>query len=457
MDTSALNVTRTWFDEHLSEALDQLHHEGHSKWFAKSLLIPSVSLLAAFANYEGFGWYLSQPDGTTQLCLGLSREWQWDSPQGLTRMQRHTEALLREGLAEDTLVVGGLSFSPASRWSDWPGAYSALPMVQITQNGRDTRLSARLPLDGSQPPEYYRDKLDAVWQALAAAAPIAAIGQNPVSIMPRPSRKEWMERVREGAANIRAGRFEKVVLARALALTYERPLNIYAIVENLRAQNPEASTFAVRRHGSVFLGATPELLARVRDHHLEGMSLAGSASRGLTPEEDSRLAAEMKENPKIIHEHAVVRRHIQESLHHLTLSLDMPETPSLKRLPTVQHLHTPLEAELRADATIWSVIGSLHPTPAVAGYPVDIATHYIVEHGEPFPRGWYAGAIGWSTLGGDGQWMVSLRSGVVRGATVELYAGCGIMGDSVPEAELAESDWKFSTMLGALEIESELR
>ena len=456
MDTSALNLTRTQFDEHLRQALEHARQAGHREWFAKSLVIPPVALIDAFSKYQGFGWFLSQPDGVSQLGLGLVRDWQWNDGDGLERMEKHAQRLT-DGLPPEVLLVGGTGFSPASQWDGWPGVYLALPMAQVIQTPDGTLLTVTLWLDGEQqqPVEMYLRRLEPIWRALSSQIGHSGPAQTPTLIQSRPSRQEWMARIAEAAQDIRRGRLEKVVLARTLRISYSRAVNVGAVLENLRVQNPDAAVFALRRDGATFLGATPEILARVQQDLVETMSLAGSAPRGLTPEEDRRLAEAMQHDPKIAREHAVVRRHVQEALSGLTDTLIMPDTPDLKKLPSVQHLLTPIHGHLKPGAGIWSVVNKLHPTPAVSGYPVEAATDYIVSGGEPFARGWYAGAIGWTRLSGDAQWMVALRSGLIHRNQVDLYAGCGIMGDSDPASELLESDWKFNTMLSALEIEGE--
>lgn len=455
MDTSALNLTRTWFDEHLRVTRERVHRTGHREWFAKSLVIPPVPLIAAFAAYQGFGWYCAQPDGAAQLGLGIAREWQWSRSEGLLRMERHARALLAEGLPNTTQIIGGVAFSPDVLWPDWPAVYAAIPLVRVFTTDTETTLTVTLAIDPDEPWESYLEKLNPIWNALVAKDYPNASGQPPIRVVSRPSRESWMQEVARATNHIKSGDFIKVVLARALELRFAQPVNVPVVIDNLRVQNPEATVFALRRATAVFLGATPELLARVTDRTVESMSLAGSAPRGLNPQDDSRYADEMKGDAKNQREHAVVRQHVRDRLSHLTRSLDMPEPPDLKRLPTVQHLLTPVRAELNPDASIWAVVQQLHPTPAVAGYPVETATRYIVEQAEPFRRGWYAGSVGWSTLSGDGQWMVALRSALIHDRDVYLYAGCGIMRESDPAAELSESDWKFGTMLSALELEGD--
>ncbi len=453
MDTSALNLTRTWFDEHLREALERSRKTGHREWFAKSLSIPPISLINAFAGYPGFGWFFSTPEGRSQLGLGLSRDWRWQEGAKLERMESQARRLADAGLPPETLVVGGQAFSSGSAWADWPDIYIALPMVQWVQDKGQARLTVILPIQGDLPPEAYHQKLEPIWRALFGEEGTAHpwLGQ-PARIESVPSRQEWMQLVEQAARDIRQERLDKVVLARQLKLIYPRTVAVPVVLENLVSQNPDATVFALRHQNHVFLGATPEVLATVKAGVVETMCLAGSAPRGLTPEEDFRLADAMMHDAKIVEEHEVVKRHVRNAVQPHTSELAMPDEPGLKKLPSVQHLFTPVRGTLSRESSIWSVVSTLHPTPAVAGYPVASATQYLAHH-EPFSRGWYAGTIGWANLSGDGQWMVSLRSGLVHDTRVALYAGCGIMGDSDPESELRESDWKFNTMLSALEIE----
>ncbi len=451
MDTSALNLTRAWIDEHLREAQQRTRETGHGEWFAKSLAIPPISLLDAFARFSGFAWLFLDPHGEAQLGLGLVRDWQWKSSEYLERMETHISRLEAQGLPGDLMVVGGQGFDGSSAWSNWPQAYFALPAVQIRHTPNGTCLTVVQHLTPEQPLEFFQQKLEPVWQALFSA-PAPGRMPQPSAIRSIPDRQDWTSLVEEAAQNIRGQRMDKVVLARSLVLSYESPIPVAPVLENLENQNPEAIVFALKREHAVFLGASPELLVRARGAHVETMALAGSAPRGVTPEDDFKLAETMQRDPKTQREHAVVKQHVRRALEETTDQLDMPDVPDLKKLPSVQHLLTPIKAKLRDDSSLWPIISHLHPTPAVAGHPVDVATRYIREH-EPFNRGWYAGAVGWSTLSGEGHWIVSLRSGLIAEREAHLYAGCGIMGDSDPESELRESDWKFSTMLSALEIE----
>ena len=209
--------------------------------------------------------------------------------------------------------------------------------------------------------------------------------------------------------------------------------------------------FAARRGDACFLGATPERLARIEDRRVSVACLAGSGRRGATENDDAAAGAGLLADPKERSEHALVLGMILRALAPLCDDVRAPSEPVLMRMPNVQHLHTPVEATLRGDAGVLDLVARLHPTPAVGGVPAGAALDAIREH-EPFDRGWYAGPIGWLDAHGNGEFAVAIRSGLVRRAEARLYAGCGIVRDSVPEREWDESLMKLRPMLCALHL-----
>jgi isochorismate synthase len=191
-------------------------------------------------------------------------------------------------------------------------------------------------------------------------------------------------------------------------------------------------------------------LVRAAGGQVQVTCLAGSTARGATPEEDAQLGAALLASAKNRHEHAVVAAMLQEALAEQCVDVAMPAAPQLLKLPNVQHLYTPATARLAAGGRLLDLVARLHPTPAVGGTPRDAALAWIRAH-EGLDRGWYAAPVGWLDAAGDGEFAVALRSGLVDGATAHLFAGCGIMGDSDPAAEVAESRLKLRAMLTALE------
>jgi isochorismate synthase len=207
--------------------------------------------------------------------------------------------------------------------------------------------------------------------------------------------------------------------------------------------------FAIARGESCFLGATPEQLLRLRDGELHTMSLAGSIRRGETPAADDALGQSLLDSAKDRREQIVVTQAITEALGETCLSVRVAPEPKLLKLGNIQHLCTPITGQLASGYTIFDVIERLHPTPAVGGRPREAALQFIREH-EQLDRGWYAGPVGWVNAAGEGEFAVALRSALLRGRTATLFAGCGIVADSDPEREYAESELKLKPMLSAL-------
>ncbi|AOJ67357.1 MULTISPECIES: isochorismate synthase [Burkholderia] len=266
-----------------------------------------------------------------------------------------------------------------------------------------------------------------------------------------PPGAEYAAAVAQAVASIRAGHLDKVVLARTLELTGARPVDVRALIERLAARNPHGYTFSVDvGDGRTLLGASPELLVSRFQGVLRANPLAGSAPRSSDPVEDRRRADALLESAKDLDEHRVVVDAVKESLAPFCKKLAVPARPSLVHTQTMWHLSTEVAGETSADALTLAL--ALHPTPAVCGYPRSEAREAILR-AEPFDRGFYAGTLGWVDARGDGEWIVTIRCAQARGATLRLFAGAGIVGDSVPEAELAETAAKFRTMLDAMGVD----
>jgi salicylate biosynthesis isochorismate synthase len=180
-------------------------------------------------------------------------------------------------------------------------------------------------------------------------------------------------------------------------------------------------------------------------------ALAGTIRRGATPDDDRALGAALMVSAKERLEHALVVDAIRAALAPLSRELDVPDQPSLHRLPKLQHLSTPIRATLNAEATLLQVVAALHPTPAVAGHPRAPALDHIRAH-EGFDRGWYAAPIGWIDAHGNGDFIVALRSALIAGGACRLFAGCGIVADSEPVNEYQETELKLSGMRAAIRV-----
>jgi isochorismate synthase len=259
---------------------------------------------------------------------------------------------------------------------------------------------------------------------------------------------------------LRAGRLDKVVLARSLRLRLAGRLDPVALLANLAADNATGYTYAVDLPAAdgrrTLVGATPEMLLSRTGQTVVANPLAGSMPRDPDPARDRGNGAALAASAKDQAEHRVVVESVVAALRPFCRTLHVPDGPSLVATSAVWHLSTRITGEL-VDPGISSLrlASALHPTPAVCGCPAAAARDTIARI-EPFDRGFYAGAIGWCDAGGDGEWVVGIRCAEIAepatdpGSTVTLYAGGGIMPASEPHLELAETSAKFRTLLRAM-------
>lgn len=272
-----------------------------------------------------------------------------------------------------------------------------------------------------------------------------------VSVRPDWQDEAYRARVGRAVADVRSGELEKVVVAREVRCTAAAELDPDALFERLADRFPGCRVFGVARGEAAFVGATPERLVRVTEGEVRADALAGSARRGRDLGEDARLGRALRESKKEQAEHAVVVRALREALAPVCTELAVDESPALHRLANVQHLHSRALGWLRPGLAfpLLDLAARLHPTPAVAGSPREAARDWLRRH-EGLARGWYAGALGWCDLRGDGELAVALRSAWLRGREARLYAGAGVVEGSDPESELRETRMKLEAVLAAL-------
>ena len=269
-------------------------------------------------------------------------------------------------------------------------------------------------------------------------------------LVPAPSPAVYMGAVQEVARRIRGGELRKVVLARTIEVAGDRAFDARRLAHRLRAVDPGAYSFIAPTEEGVLVGASPELLVSRQGTEVRSVPLAGSAPRSGDPDVDRANADALAASPKDREEHAAVVDAIIAVLRPLCETLTWDEEPALHETPNVWHLATRFRGRLREPAPSASELAlALHPTPAVGGAPRDEALA-VLHQLEAFDRGSYAGPVGWVDADGNGEWAVALRCALLRGDRATLYAGAGIVGDSLPEAELEETERKFRAFLDAL-------
>lgn len=261
-------------------------------------------------------------------------------------------------------------------------------------------------------------------------------------------RAAWNREVKEGLDAIDAGRISKIVLSRRLKLTAERPFSSKDLLVNL-IDGPARGTVFLYRYGDVFFcGCTPELLVRKRGTSIVSECLAGTCPQSPDPAQSAAFADELLHDDKNLREHAFVVDFIRAVIARNCHSVDIPAEPTIKALPSVQHLHTPVTAQMMEGRSVQNLASQLTPTPALSGTPVGEAM-MLIRQIEPYNRGFFGGSLGYVDTDGNGAFSVGIRSGVFDGEMGYVYAGCGIVRGSDPDLEYDEIDMKLKTILSA--------
>ncbi|WP_247000488.1 isochorismate synthase [Halosolutus gelatinilyticus] len=347
-------------------------------------------------------------------------------------------------------AFGGFSFhdghEPRAPWAGFNAASFVVPEILVTRSDEGTWLTAVATDD-----ETATDRLDRWYDRLTAVAAMRPSGTGPGVAETRrtTSPAVWTDQVETALERIADGRLTKVVLAQALTVDIEGPIDVPATLERLRRQYPNCYRFLIgAADGGTFFGAPPERLVSKRGRHVETEALAGSVPRGETPEADEEYVDRMLASEKFRREHGLVVEAITEQLRPVAAELVVDDR-TIRRLATIQHLQTPIEATLDGDRHVLELVEALHPTPAVGGVPPSAAWETIRDT-ETFDRGWYAAPVGWFDADGDGEFAVGIRSAIAADETVTLFAGNGIVADSDPDDEWDEVQLKFRPILDEL-------
>ncbi|MFK3907021.1 isochorismate synthase [Pseudomonas monteilii] len=391
--------------------------------------------------------------------VGCAAELCTQPETALGAMSGQWQCWLEESVREGSigpLLMGGARFDPLSQraphWEDFPAAVMTLHAVQWSCQAEGAWLLLQARVAPQSDIEAMIDERRGLLTCLSEpvfeppfSAHLALKADH--DSMPR---QAWEAIADEAVRCIRVGEMRKVVLARHVQRTHTASIDVASVLRRLRTRDTDAHVFAVSRGGSCFLGATPERLAHLERGVVHTHALAGTAPRGSDAQSDRQLGQALMESPKEREEHDLVVRTIVDGLMQLGGQVAAVAPPQLRKLATLQHLTTPLQANLGEQVGVLDVVEQLHPTPAVAGLALAPALSFIRER-EGLDRGWYAGPVGWMGARAQGDFVVALRSMLVRAHDTYLFAGCGVVADSDPEAEFQETQLKLSGMFKALQ------
>jgi isochorismate synthase len=456
--------------ERIAAAVRQARRSGAGTLAAITVPIPadldlSAAVLHAKRPDDRFAC-LEQPDrdGFVLAGLGEAVTIEGRGPDRFADVAERARELAGEALADDPaedpqrppaagpVFIGGFAFAhdggSSPEWSSLAPASVVLPELSLVRQAGAARMTLSAVVHPDDDAEAVTERLIRRTTDLAPAA-MPLLDPDPVQrtrVASAAPPSHYEHAVERAVERIRAGDLEKVVLAREVRAHAAAAHDPAAVFGALRELFPACYCWCVGTPEAAFVGASPELLVRRDGQRAQTVALAGTTRRSADPSVDDHLGEQLLQSTKDREEQAIVARRIERTLDPVSLWVAAGEEPVLVKVHNVQHLATPIRAQLAEPVPTVELVGMLLPTPAVGGEPREVALPLIPAL-EGLDRGWYAGAVGWTDLAEDGEFCVALRCALLRGRVAHLYAGCGIVSESVPAEELAETEVKLQALL----------
>ncbi len=467
------DADRERLHQHLSAAVARARRRGGPVLASVTAALAAdadPSAIVCASRRPGEDWFaLEHPDhgGAALAGLGAAETLQASGPQRFAELAARWRTLAGDAVGDDPVApagsgpvaVGGFAFADdggrSPTWDGFAPASLIVPEVSIARSERDGVREVSLTLTASVAPDDVPEQPLARLLGRVAElrmAPLPLLDPSPAgrfhvsSVMPP---EHYEQAVARGVAAIEDGQLEKVVLAREVLVRAPEPDVPRADVGELREAFPACFVFCVGRGEATLVAASPELLLRREGMRASTLALAGSTRRSADPAVDDHLGEGLLRSHKDRAEQAIVARRIERTLRPHALWVTAAPEPTIVRVANIQHLATPIRAQLARPIDAIELVGLMHPTPAVGGEPLDVAAPLIPAL-EGLDRGWYAGPVGWSDGNGDGEFCVALRCALLRGRDAHCYAGVGVVRESDPASELAETEIKLSALLPVL-------
>lgn len=451
----------------LQEAINRAKRLSTSVLFSVVERVDRVDPLSFFANgrerFFGERFFWKNPsDETTIVGFGICETIRTDEKERrFHHVERAWQSRLEQAVIanryEETgigpLLFGGFSFDPHKRrtklWEHFAHSHFQLPRFMYTEKNGRAYLTMNVLLSGDDDETVVERLEEEKKRLIETALERPLFSPNRLLAQVEVDRERWKETVAAIVSELKASALKKVVLARELRLSYEAPIACEPVLFRLCEQQQHCIIFALESKQDCFIGATPERLIKKDGRLLTTACVAGSIRRGETEDEDVRLGEALLNDEKNRVEHQYVVDMIREAIGPYCDELTLPDRPTLLKTRDIQHLYTPVVAMAKPEASLLLFVDRLHPTPALGGYPKEEAVEKI-RNVETLERGLYGSPLGWLDFEGNGDFVVAIRSGLIQGNDVSLFAGCGVVEHSHVESEYEETNVKFRPMLSAL-------
>ncbi|MBK5219439.1 MAG: isochorismate synthase [Thermoleophilia bacterium] len=413
------------------------------RWFCWEQPDRGFALAGLGVAYEATSRGANRFTDVAAECLRTGREAVLDEPPGLPA-------------GAGPVWLGGFAFDAeggsTSTWSSLEPGTLVLPELSLCRSGGCTFLTLNAIAGPGDDANRVRTALEARLAGLRGEAPLPLLDPHPTThagIRSARPPADFEAAVEAATARIAEGGISKVVLAREVIVDAAAAHDPAALFGAMRMQFPACFCFCCGTPEAAFIGASPELLVRRSGASVSTVALAGSTRRSSDPAVDDHLGEQLLRSDKDRREQRIVAERIVRALRPHAVWVEAAPEPEIVKVANIQHLATPVIAQLTEPRSAIELAGLLHPTPAVGGEPWPAAAATIAEL-EGMDRGWYAGPVGWMDATEDGEFCVALRSALLRDREAHLFAGVGVVAGSDPAAELAETEVKLGALLPLL-------
>lgn len=390
------------------------------------------------------------PSGEIIVGIGFAYEWKKEVEASWKNLLKN-----RMGTGKP-MIFGGFPFDSKKKvtplWEGFEGPRFVLPRFLLKKDGNGTYLTTNFVITPEDKLEdvikgYEEDRAQLLEKTMVRIEVPAIIANEEIAPV------EWKNTVDKVIASLKEGEAEKVVLAREWQLTLAKNCDSLAILERLLKQQHSSYVFSFETGEKCFVGATPERLMKKEGSTFTSMCLAGSIGKGTTAAENKERANQLLHDKKNLREHGFVVEMVRNVMEDICEEINIPAEPIILEMRNIFHLYTPVYGVAKGNESLLKIVKRLHPTPALGGFPQRKAME-MIRHFEQLDRGWYGAPIGWIDGEGNGEFAVAIRSGLINGEKVSLFAGCGVVKDSQAETEYEETKVKFTPMMSALGGES---
>jgi menaquinone-specific isochorismate synthase len=353
------------------------------------------------------------------------------------------------------LFLGGTKFSTginSDEWKDFADNDWFIPRFLFYKKDKDFWFVFNFIIDANYSQE---DKINSLFKPLDKL-----LNENPelpkdtaeIKLCPvEREREKWNNLISDSISKIEVGLFRKVVISRRIIAELNHSPLFNHILDKLQKNYKNCTVFIYKSVDSIIFGATPEQLLKFRENVIEFDALAGSAKRGDTEENDKEITCSLLKDKKNIEEHNHVIEFIKNASSSYVKNFRQFAT-GIKKFSNIQHIYTPVKAELKCREQIYKLVDAIFPTPAICGYPKKPSFNYIIEN-ENFDRGLFSGIIGFISQG-EMDLVVAIRSALLNNNKLYIYAGCGIVKDSDPISEFEETEIKMKPILSLFNNEN---